>query len=84
MKIRDKVIKLAHFSVKEYLVLKKPTVENDKGGPRYGFSNEVAYATVAKETAKYLLQANNEDVSKQMTIDKPFASILCTILVSTC
>src|SRR5271168_772581 len=67
----DKVIKLTHFSVKEYLVLKKPTVEDDKGGPRYRFSNELAHATVAKETVKYLLQANNEDVSRQMTIDKP-------------
>ena len=46
----DKVIKLAHFSVKEYLVLKKPTVEDDKGGPRYRFSNEAAHATVAKAT----------------------------------
>lgn len=45
-------------------------MEDDKGGPRYRFSNEVAHATVAKETVKYL-QANNEDVSKQMTIDKP-------------
>ena len=46
----DKVIKLAHFSVGEYLVLKKPTVEDDKGGPRYRFSNEAAHATVAKAT----------------------------------
>jgi hypothetical protein len=66
-----KIIKLAHFSVKEYLVLKKPTVEDDKGGPWYRFSNEVAHATVARETVKYLLQANNEDVSRRMTIDKP-------------
>jgi hypothetical protein len=66
-----KIIKLAHFSGKEYLVLKKPTVEDDKGGPRYRISNDLAHATVAKETVKYLLQGNNEDVSKQMTIDKP-------------
>ena len=33
---------------------------------------------------KYLLQAKDEDLSKQVTIDKPLLSLLSTILVSTC
>ena len=67
----DKVIKLAHFSVKEYLVFKKSTTEEDKGVEMYRFSNELAHATVAQEAVEYLLQTNDGVVSEQMKIERP-------------
>jgi hypothetical protein len=69
----DKIVKLAHFSVKEYLVLKEPAVENDNGASWYRFSNELAHATLAERTTEYLLNTNDVDIDvyRKTIISKP-------------
>jgi hypothetical protein len=50
----DEVIKLAHFSIKEYLILQQE-IENDSG---FRFTDESAQATLADTTIKCLLETN--------------------------
>ncbi|KAH6714697.1 hypothetical protein BKA61DRAFT_446302, partial [Leptodontidium sp. MPI-SDFR-AT-0119] len=51
----SQTIKLAHFSVKEYLILRK--VEKE-GLCQYLFSSQLAHHTVAKMTLDYMLDTN--------------------------
>ena len=70
----DKVIKLAHFSVKEYLVLEKhkeSKESEDEGEFGYQFSNELAHATIGEATISYLLTTNNDSVFQQEIISWP-------------
>ncbi|KAH8798596.1 ankyrin repeat protein [Xylogone sp. PMI_703] len=50
----DEVIRLAHFTVKEYLVLQKES----ENGSEFRFTDESAQASLANTTVKYLLDTN--------------------------
>lgn len=76
-------IKIAHFSVKEYLFKaeeerkkrsrgrRKEGTEADKEFSWYQFTNKLAQATIADATVSYLLKTNSTNISEQMAIDEP-------------
>ncbi|CAG8982681.1 hypothetical protein HYALB_00000960 [Hymenoscyphus albidus] len=58
----DKTIKLAHFSVKEYLILKS---EESKGLSQYRFQSEQAQAFISKTAVEYFLHSGNSNISNR-------------------
>ncbi|KAH6680743.1 hypothetical protein B0J14DRAFT_696095 [Halenospora varia] len=52
----EKFVKLAHFSVKEYLVIR---ASEDNALLQYRFSSRLAHATIAKEAVSYFLDTEN-------------------------
>ncbi|KAK5062936.1 hypothetical protein LTR84_005012 [Exophiala bonariae] len=69
----DTFIKLAHFSVKEYLVAQWGD-EIHEESPGYRFSSELAHATIGTATVSYILGTNGADVSGLTLIEMPLLS----------
>lgn len=67
----DTVIKLAHFSVKEYLVMETQKGNTNEESFGYQFSSELAHATIGNSTISYIIDTNTIDVSEQTVIEKP-------------
>jgi len=68
---RDTVIKLAHFSVKEYLVSDAQKDHLDETSFSYHFSSNLAHSTICNTSISYLLGTNDTKASEQLVIDKP-------------
>lgn len=70
----DTVIKLAHFSVKEYLVSETEKGHIHGDSFNYQFSSNLAHATICDAAISYLLDTNSINVSEQTVIDMPLLS----------
>ncbi|KAI9833766.1 MAG: hypothetical protein M1819_003499 [Sarea resinae] len=64
------IIKLAHFSVKEYLISKRSTAH--LGHEWYQFSDMVAQATAAQTSLERLLETNDVDLSEKVVMSMPW------------
>lgn len=69
----DVFIKLAHFSVKEYLVTRYEG-NGDEDSHSYRFSSELAHATIGSATISYILDTNSVDLPELTNLERPLLS----------
>jgi hypothetical protein len=67
----ERFVKLAHFSVREYLLSEVQILKKDKGVSQYRFSNELAHATVAERAVEYILGTNDMVFDRQTATNNP-------------
>lgn len=65
------IVKLAHFSVREFLVSGDEIGRLDEEYPWYFFSNLSAHAAIAEQTLDTLLKTQNFDMTEEILSTKP-------------
>ncbi|KAJ6109516.1 NACHT domain-containing protein [Penicillium sp. IBT 16267x] len=71
MDATHQIVKLAHFSVREFLVSGDGRGRCDEEYPWYHFSNASAHAAIAKQTLDSLLKTQDEDITEETLSTKP-------------
>ncbi|KAJ5554225.1 NACHT domain-containing protein [Penicillium frequentans] len=65
------IVKLAHFSVREFLVSGDEIGRPDEENPWYFFSNLSAHAAIAEQTLDTLLKTQDLDITEEIISTKP-------------